>query len=318
MAVASQHTPAVGATTAVCSGAAIDNEALHKRYQHHQPVVTTGNITTPDGSVIGYTLHNNGGKANGTPLVVISGLGQVQTDWRDIVGHFASARRVLTFDNRGIGESSVLNVSLITRESAANDVNLLLNHLGWKDINLLGISLGTIISAEFMKNYAHDFNIEHLIMASSTYRNGNHGPLNDMVNEWLTAIPLPPSPKDWKEVIRKIFVGCLTPEYRENKKKQLAHFVARTDSGKNRNFATFFQQTQLTSIYNYSETVKRITSPTLILHGAQDIGQLVRSGRELHALMPGSAYVEYPDGGHMLFDTNPESIQDINKFLETK
>ncbi|KAG0027561.1 hypothetical protein BGZ81_005487 [Podila clonocystis] len=324
----------IGISTAVCSGAAITNDA-HKgqRNHRHQHQAVTGNVTTLDGSIIGYTLHNStGSRAIGTPLVIISGLGQVQSDWHDVVGHFANERLVLTFDNRGLGESSVLNTSSITRENMAEDVFLLLQLFQWKSVNLVGISLGAIIAEEFMKTYASDIHVEHLILVSSyvsfeerrqyiltttlTYVHSNQGPLGDWVGGWLDAVPLPPSAGDWKEIVRKVFVACLTDEYRKDKKK-LERYVARTDMGtrNNRNFATFWGQTQVLATHNYTETVKKITSPTLILHGEQDVAQLVRGGRQLHALIPGSTFIKYPNGGHMLFDTNPEIIAAIEGFM---
>ncbi|KAF9273543.1 hypothetical protein BGZ68_001416 [Mortierella alpina] len=302
----------IGISTAICSGATISDDAQKGyRYHRHQHHAVKGNITTLDGSIIGYTLHNNtGNKAAGTPLVLVQG------DWQNVVGHFATERPVLTFDNRGLGASSVLNTSSITRENMAKDVYLLIQHFQWKSVNLVGISLGSVISAEFMKTYASDIHVEHLILVSSTYKHGNQGPLGDWVGKWIDAVPLPPSAGDWNEIVRKLFVACLTDEYRKDK-KNLERFVLRTDAGtkNNRNFAAFWGQTQVLATHNYTETVKKITSPTLILHGEQDVAQLVKGGRQLHALIPGSTYIEYANGGHMLFDTNPEIIAAIEKFM---
>ncbi|KAG0213951.1 hypothetical protein BGX28_003129 [Mortierella sp. GBA30] len=297
----------LGAMMAVCSGAAINI----------QRQVVAGSITTPDGSVIAYTLHK-ARKATGTPLVLVSGHGQVQSDWRDIVPHFTSDRPVLTFDNRGVGESSVRNVSLVTRESMAGDISLLVQHLGWSKINLLGFSMGSIVVQEFMKTYASDFNVEHFILVASSYKGGDFGPFTEEVGRWIDALPsLPPNDRDWKQLIRKIFVGCLNYEYRQDKKK-LRQFIALTDSGKNRDFEVFMQQGKVTGIYNYAESDSKINSPTLILHATNDTTLLVRGARQLHALMPGSKYIEYPNGEHVLFETSPEIIPEIKQFIANK
>jgi pimeloyl-ACP methyl ester carboxylesterase len=53
---------------------------------------------------------------------------------------------VLTFDNRGIGLSTVTNDSLVTRENMGNDIHELAKHFNWTHINLVGISMGAIVS----------------------------------------------------------------------------------------------------------------------------------------------------------------------------
>ncbi|KAG0323813.1 hypothetical protein BG000_002455, partial [Podila horticola] len=261
----------VGAAT-VCSGAPIDSTAT--QYPSVNPI--KGNITTPDGSVIGYNLYKER-KATGTPLILVPGNGQVQSDWRDVIGRLTNSRPVLTFDLRGIGESTVSNYSSVTQENMAGDVHLLAQHFGWKSINLLG-----------------------------TYKSGNEGPLLPETSEWFKNLPMPPNAQQWRDLIHKLFLECLTPEFHQNARK-VAAFLRRTDEGMtHRKPEAMLAQAAASSMYDLTEYVKAIQRPTLILHGAQDVGQLPRGARQIHALIQGSKYMEYPDGGHLLFDTTPE------------
>ncbi|KAG0053730.1 hypothetical protein BGZ83_000541 [Gryganskiella cystojenkinii] len=300
----------VGAAT-ICSGAPVDSTTT--RYPHVNPI--RGNITTPDGSVIVYNLYKDR-KATGTPLILVPGNGQVQSDWRDVIGRLSSSRPVLTADLRGIGESTVSNYSFVTLENMAGDVHQLAQHFGWKNINLLGYSLGTLVSEQFMHTYSANVTVEHLVLVSSTYKSGNEGPLLPQMKEWFGNLPMPPSAQQWRDLIHKLFLACLTPEFRQNARK-VAAFLRRTDDGMiNRKPEAMIAQAAASSVYDLTEYVKAIQQPTLILHGAQDVGQLPRGARQIHSLIQGSKYIEYSKGGHLLFDTTPEIVGDINRFLE--
>lgn len=65
-------------------------------------------------------------------------------DWLPLAEHLAQTRPVLVFDNRGIGGSRVppeKEDENYTCEDMAQDVIDLVNHVGWKDIDLLGFSM---------------------------------------------------------------------------------------------------------------------------------------------------------------------------------
>ncbi|KAG0031503.1 hypothetical protein BGZ82_006950 [Podila clonocystis] len=295
----------------VCSGVPVNSTAA----QYPRVSVFKGNITTPDGSVIDYNMYRQR-KATGTPLILVPGNGQVQSDWGNIIGRLTTSRPVLTFDLRGIGESTVSNYSSVTLENMAGDVHLLSQHFGWKNINLLGYSLGTLVSEQFMYTYSTNVTVEHLVLVASTYKSGNEGPLLPKTSEWFKNLPVPPSAQQWRDLIHKIFLNCVTPEFRQNARK-VAALLRKTDDGMtNRKSEAMLAQAAASSVYDLTEYVKAIHQPTLILHGAQDVGQLPRGARQIHALIQGSKYIEYPHGGHLLFDTTPDIVRDINHFLE--
>ncbi|KAF9145298.1 hypothetical protein BG015_011939, partial [Linnemannia schmuckeri] len=129
----------------LCSAAAIDHDPLAVT-RRLKPVV--GNVTTADGSVLSYRLfnHTQPAYANATPVIFVPGTGQVQTDWDSVIPHFIKKHPVLAFDIRGIGLSTVTNNSLVTRQNMGNDIHEIVKHFGWTHINLVGISMGAIVS----------------------------------------------------------------------------------------------------------------------------------------------------------------------------
>ncbi|KAF9539072.1 hypothetical protein EC957_005812 [Mortierella hygrophila] len=131
----------------LCSAAAIDRDPLAAT-RRLKPVV--GNVTTSDGTVLSYRFfnHTQPAYANAIPVIFASvgGTGQVQTDWDTVIPHFTKKHPVLAFDNRGIGLSTVTNDSLVTQQNMGDDILELTKHFGWTHINLVGISMGAIIS----------------------------------------------------------------------------------------------------------------------------------------------------------------------------
>ncbi|KAG0311621.1 hypothetical protein BGZ97_011738 [Linnemannia gamsii] len=107
------------AAATLCSAATIDRDPLAVA-QRLKPVV--GSVTTPDGTVLSYRLfnHTQPAYANATPVIFVGGT--------------------------GIGLSTVTNDSLVTRENMGNDIHELAKHFNWTHINLVGISMGAIVS----------------------------------------------------------------------------------------------------------------------------------------------------------------------------
>lgn len=57
--------------------------------------------------------------------------------------------------------------------------------------------------------------------------------------------------------------------------------------------------------------LREITVPALVVHGAADASALVDlTGRRTAALVPGAVYKEYPTGGHGLFVTHKDALND--------
>lgn len=68
--------------------------------------------------------------------------------------------------------------------------------------------------------------------------------------------------------------------------------------------------------FHNDDVVAQFKGPILIFHGARDDIVPVEHGRRLHALAPGSTYVEEPDGNHVDFPPDTERyLKHIREFL---
>jgi 3-oxoadipate enol-lactonase len=93
-------------------------------------------------SWLDYTLHGGG-----EPVLMIMGMGATQAAWAGQVDLLQRDHQLLTFDNRGMGESGPIEGRLSMR-SMARDALSVLDHAGWETAHVVGISMGGMIAQE--------------------------------------------------------------------------------------------------------------------------------------------------------------------------
>src|SRR5437773_3024666 len=85
----------------------------------------------------------------GTPVVFLVHLAGVLDNWDPrVVEGFAASRRVITFDNRGIGASSGSPATSI--EQMAKDAITFIRAMGFEEVDLFGFSMGGMIAQEIV------------------------------------------------------------------------------------------------------------------------------------------------------------------------
>jgi len=101
----------------------------------------------------------------GAPLLLIQGLGYARWGWDPVVPALAEHFRVVTFDNRGIGESDKPSGPYSARDMAA-DAAQVLDEAGVEHAHLLGASLGGMIAQELA--VAAPDRVERLVLCCTT------------------------------------------------------------------------------------------------------------------------------------------------------
>ncbi|MCX4768044.1 alpha/beta hydrolase [Streptomyces sp. NBC_01275] len=85
------------------------------------------------------------GPEDGVPLILLIHLAGVLDNWDPrVVDGLAARRRVVAFDNRGVGGSSGSTPDTI--EAMARDAVLFIRALGFDEVDLLGLSMGGFIA----------------------------------------------------------------------------------------------------------------------------------------------------------------------------
>ncbi|NTW12760.1 MAG: alpha/beta fold hydrolase, partial [Anaerolineales bacterium] len=125
----------------------------------------------------------------GKPLVLISGLGYSLWQWHRMVPLLAEHFQVVTFDNRGVGQSDKPAGPYTAQMLAADTVGLL-DALNIEKAVILGHSMGGFIA----QSMALDFQqrVEKLILCSTNFGGPHHVPVTPEAMKVLADVTSDP------------------------------------------------------------------------------------------------------------------------------
>ncbi len=97
-----------------------------------------------------YEIHGKG-----EPIILIAGLGSRYNLWNWQIGDYSKYFQCVVFDNRGVGESSLGNIQEkdYTIDLLASDISKLMENLNIKKAHIVGTSMGGTIAQSFVLNY---------------------------------------------------------------------------------------------------------------------------------------------------------------------
>src|SRR5580700_11854561 len=119
-------------------------------------------VVHANGVDIHYRISGDGDET----VVLINGVGDVLEGWAmQIDPLVAAGLRVITFDNRGVGRSSLPPGPYSSREMAA-DTKALADTLALSQFHLVGVSLGGLIAQEYALSHPGDL---RSVVLANTY-----------------------------------------------------------------------------------------------------------------------------------------------------
>ncbi|CAG8470909.1 9310_t:CDS:2 [Ambispora leptoticha] len=234
-----------------------------------------------DGSRIAYKILESRKLVdkNETPLVFIVGLWAVKEVYMELDEELAKHRKVILFDNRGMGESSVLNANdPISIDLMAQDTIELIRHLGIKRFNLLGYSMGGSIALSVALNVPSDLKLEKLILCA-----------------W--HLDLPKSVQEQKDVMIKSLEKSSSDYLLKHPDKldKLTKVMFNT----HRPFEIFKRQWEAMKLMDLVSGFPKINVPTLIVHGEDDELVPIQQSELLAREIPKNKFTRIPNVGHM-------------------
>jgi 3-oxoadipate enol-lactonase len=231
----------------------------------------------------------------GAPWVMLAhGLATNLHLWDHLAGVLAQSYRVLRYDARGHGQSSVPpgDYSL---DLLVSDARRLLDALSIERTHVVGLSMGGMVSLglaiEHSERIAGAAVCDARVQATQEYRDGwDHriglvrmGGLEAVVEHtlkrWFTPAFHAAHPERLDEIRRMV---CATPP---------AGHLGCAAALKN---------------LNYAARLGTIAVPMLYLTGAQDLGAPPEVVKAAQAATPGARYVEIPGAGHISNIEQPE------------
>jgi pimeloyl-ACP methyl ester carboxylesterase len=264
------------------------------------------------GNAIEYAYRDLG--EGEVPLVLLQHFRGNLDNWDPaLIDALAASRRVVTFDNAGVGASTGSTPNTI--EAMAHDAIAFLEAMEFQRVDLLGFSIGSFVAQEIA--LMRPDLLRRVVLASSAPQGaaGIHG----WAPEVIGAVGQPEtSPQGYLEVF---FAPTATS--RQAGQQAAGRIFGRTSD---RDEPTTWQTRQAQydavctwGIPNHSllQRVAAIALPVFVANGDSDPMILPRYSHLLAGLLPDARVKIYPDAAHgFLFQHHEEFAADVHAFLE--
>jgi pimeloyl-ACP methyl ester carboxylesterase len=236
------------------------------------------------------------GSASDPTLLLVNGLGSQCINYADAwCKRFAAeGYQVVRFDNRDVGLSSKLDGQAYTVGDMALDALAVLDAVGVQRAHVMGLSMGGMI----VQRLAIDQPERLLTMASVMSRTGEAG-YGDSRPEALAFLTAPPATSREEYIdnhVAGIAVYGSKPEWIDE-----AETRARAAAAYDRCFCPQGVGRQMQAVLadgSRTEALRRVTVPTLVLHGSRDTLIDPSGGRRTAEVIPGARFVEIEGMGH--------------------
>jgi len=268
------------------------------------------------------------GSAAHPPLVLIAGLGQQLHEWPDelVQGLVDAGFRVVRFDNRDTGRSSRAAIAppttaqFLARRFRAEQYTLgdmaldtlgLLDRLDIDEAHVVGMSMGGMIAQTLAARYPSRVRTLTSIMSTTGARGVGRPRLSTYAR--LFRAPAATRAGFADECVAMMrHIGSHGFPFDVGRVRAVAEEAWDRDGGRNADGAA----RQLAAIFKSGDRtaeLRRITAPTLVLHGDRDVMVHPSGGRATQRAIPGARLLTIPGMGHDLpAGTWPQLISAIS------
>ena len=238
----------------------------------------------------------------GKPLILINGF-SVPLDFWDptLLQNLAYNHTVITFDNRGIGNSTSGDKNF-TIAQFANDTTSLMDAINIKKADVMGWSMGGMIAQELA--LIHPDKVDKLIIYGSTCGGRESKQPSPNVSSAFENLPV-----SNQERLKK-FMPFLFPEkWIADNPDSIQHLPMITGKIP---IETLKKQTG--AIINWVGTCDRlnkISNPTLVVVGTKDVITVPANSLMIAEKIPGAWLIQIQGGGHALMFQYPEEFSRV-------
>lgn len=232
-------------------------------------------------------------QGEGTPLLLIMGLGWTSHMWYRTRPVLAAQFRTIAFDNRGVGQSDVppgpYPLALMASDAAA-----VLDAAGVERAHVCGMSMGGMIAQEFALQYPH--RVRSLILGCTAPGGPNAVQADREVIDLLLAPRR--DPEEMARAIHPYIYDAGTPDARKEEDLAVRRPWFPTAEG-------YFAQLQGIMAWEAYSRLPQITAPTLVIHGETDRLVPPENGRRIAARIPNAQLVMISRASH-IFPTDQQ------------
>ena len=209
-----------------------------------------------NGVEINYDLTGNGSKV----IALTHGIGATGGDWELVVPHFTPRYKVLTWDVRGFGQSEKDAKNEHSIKAFAADLLALLKHIDAGPAYIMGHSMGGTITQRFIIDYPEQ-TAAAIICSTSSQVNERAKAVWESQADFIEKNGM----RAWTEKSRP---EHMTAEWLHEHPEQLEQEERRIRN--NQNGAVYAQAARAVADYFYTEELKAVRVPALVIVGSED------------------------------------------------
>lgn len=237
----------------------------------------------------------------GEAVLLVMGYAFTKEMWFRVVPALAAGHRVISFDNRGVGES-VMAPGPFTVETMAADAVAVLDAAGVEKAHVYGASMGGLIAQEMA--LSHPERVASLILACT----GAKPAVVEPPRRRLRLFSVTPGPLLPRLLGRQLYGANPDPE-KVREDRRVLNRMRVTKAG-------LHGQSHAVARHVSADRVGGLAVPTLVLHGTADRTVPYEAGRLLAAAIPGAHLVTLEGAGHgYMTDATDEANQAVVDFL---
>jgi pimeloyl-ACP methyl ester carboxylesterase len=300
--------PLTAGAASAATGAAPSQTPTHQNSDLIWKTVPTQTITAGG---VDYTYRELGQHNGGTPVVFLLHLAAVLDNWDPrVMDGIAAKHHVIAFNYRGVGSSSGSPAN--SMEQMADDTIGFIKAKGFKQVDLLGFSMGGMVAQEIVLKEPQL--VRKMVLAGT-------GPAG---GEGISTV----AGVTFYDIFRGLFTGqdakqflffTRTPSGIEAGKAFLARLQERTEHrDKEVSVGTLFAQLEALRVWGKKAPadLSVVTQPVLVVNGDQDRMVPTVNTHDLAKRLPNSQLVIYPDAGHGgVFQFHANFVRSTLEFL---
>jgi 3-oxoadipate enol-lactonase len=245
----------------------------------------------------------------GPPVLLIAGQGMTAEGWWSTIPILSRSFRVIAFDNRDTGGSSRSRWPYSVAQMA-DDAVAVLDAAGERRAHVYGISLGSLVAQEV--GLRHPDRVQALVLGASSaggFAAYKPSPSSFAQTFLLRAGAMGPEEAEWAAV-----PYTYAEKTRRMHPERIATDIAHRMSSPPEPLAYMHQGAAVASHDAY-ERLNRMSAPTLVVHGEQDIFVPPSNALVLAERIPAAQLRLWPEAGHMYPIDEPRADEEIARFL---
>ena len=235
-------------------------------------------------------------------ILLLTGLANERLSWYKQLAVFGQEYRTIALDHRDTGDSDPVTRPYRIAD-LADDAAVVLRALSIAKSHIVGISMGGFVALELALRHAEV--VDRLVLVSTSARSLIYALLSPRVLSVLFGN----NKMEPGEQKRRAMSLLMAPGYAESHPEEMER-IAEIGRRERITKEAYSRQLRACLRHDVAKRLGEIQAATLVIHGKNDPGFVVKNGINLARKIPGARLVLHPDTGHIV---NIERAEEFNR-----